>query len=277
MLGYVKSQWVETEVTSDYETEEVRTVYAVKPTSFKGRAKLASGDKLRSDCTFFIFFDESEEVKTVRVTWDVDVISASRSTMSRSLENGLHDLSLWGSREALRRDGVVVEEDGKNFTRLYAGGIMPSLGLTLTHDAGGNPQLRARRDNAEETSPMLLLNVGFDRNNVFGMPELITVERETKVSVPFDPVSYVEAPLCLFLREGTERLLLTGEGVCLDPIMVMSQKGAIRKTWKNKCNFLGAGTRLTFWVDFLPGTDRPRGLVNVRAKFSGILEITAVA
>ncbi len=277
LMGYSKSQWVEMEVTEDHASESVRTVYALKQTSFKGRAKFASSAKLRGDCAFYIFLDESEDVRNLWTSWPVDVPIATRESMSLSLAEGLTGIGMWGSLEALRRDEGLMKLEHGSFTRLYAGGVMPSLDLDVAHDVEGAPMLRARREGGGASSPILLLDLFFKPKNIYGLKETIAVVKETRVPLRFDPTTYVRAPICLFMREGTERLLLTGQGVCLDPIMVMSQGGRITKSWKNKINFLGAGSKLTFWVGFLPGSERPRGLVNVRARYSGILEITAAA
>lgn len=226
-----------------------------------GEASLDLDAKIGQDSNLYLCFTDGLISSVARVKYDLPPgrdVSVILDSLLRSLNESV---------DVQTATTAIKSESGRAEVVYEGGGGLQSVALEVTHQPDGRPALRK---GSEVASSFTLHSASFDPNNIFGLPQLISLQGN--VVAPLRAFQ-VDTPVGLFTTNGCTRYVLTPRGLIADPLLALSIRGEVVKTWRNRLDFSQATSKLTFYVAFLDGFARDSRVKNPVFHVSGILEI----
>ncbi len=248
-LGYADEQIEQVDVTLDHSTGTVVQEYAIKKGSITAMNEFDPNFESELESVFYLYFTESPE-QLIQLTTKINVPDVSDFGIAKILSGMLMKFSP-------KQDGYpsVIARLGEEYGKLhifYSGGRLPSLPLGASNNERGNLELRASQQrNDSQQNPLLLKSIHFAQNNIFGLPENITINDSVNLELAAKNNLLKGLAFGVFLKEGMETVLVTSQGTISDSIVCISMDGNIAKTWPAKLNMAAGRDKLTLFVDVL--------------------------
>ena len=271
-LGYSDEQLEVVNITLDHSTETVVREYAIKKGSITADNDFDPNFELEQESIFYLYFAESSE-QLIQLTTKINIPDVSDFGIAKILSGMLTKFSP-------KQDGYPniiskLEEDYGKIQILYNSGRIPSLPVGASNNEKGNLEFRASPQRSDgQQNPLLLKSIHFSPNNIFGLPENITINDSVNLELPPKRNLLKGLAFGVFLKEGMERVLVTSQGIIADSIVCISMDGIIVKTWPAKLNMPAGRDKLTLFVDVLNNFEELGRIYNAVVNFRAFGEIS---
>ncbi len=259
------------DITTNHSSMEFVQEYAIKPGANIAASNFDPNYILKSDVLFYIFYSDMQE-QLISSTNKISIAAVNQNSIGKVLSGMLQKFSpKYAGYPYIR---AKMEEEFGKVDVLYDSGRLPALPIGVSYDERGGIELRAAEQRPEGTlNPLLVKSIHFNPNNIFGLQENIFVHGG--VSIPLPPTHNLLRGLAfgIFLKEGSERILLTKEGAISDSLICIVIDGN-KKNWPTKLNFPAGRDKITLFIDILNKSGNLDRVHDITVHLGGFLEIS---